>query len=479
MSSIQPLCCPTCGGYFPRGVRLCNKDGASLQPLKLDGYVLEEKIGAGGMGEVWSAQHSEIGKRAAIKILGRDIVQNEKATRRFLQEARSVNAVSHRNLVDIFAFGQTPDGQPYMIMELLKGKPLSSYLKEGVLSIKEIVALLGPVCSALHKTHEAGLIHRDLKPDNLFVVLEEEVEPLLKILDFGLVKFAQNDEASSGMTHSGAIFGTPEYMSPEQCQKSRDVDRRTDIYALGVILCAMLTGRTPFREREDSATMVIVKQITLSPISPSSLVSGRTISPELDAVALRALAKDRSQRYPTTLAFFEDLKKAAAPYLRKPEDLTKTKPIYFETSTVPMMQMLPSGAMSLNGATMKSDYYAGITSPQTTLPPSVKEKSRGLLVAVGVVLAGAGSFGGYLLALSSEEKPSPTKTVYIVSDPIPNSTRIPRIMLDLVSKKTIVDFSATITEELKRLAANKPLTIPGRNKFKVTYPKISIDDLAK
>jgi eukaryotic-like serine/threonine-protein kinase len=403
MSSIQPLYCPKCSTYFPHGEIACAKDGAALQPLKLDGYVLEEKIGAGGMGEVWKARHSEIGKRAAIKVLGRDIAQNEKATRRFLQEARSVNEVSHRNLVDIFAFGQTSDGQPYMIMELLHGKPLSSYLKQkGVLSLSEIIALIGPVCSALHKTHEAGLIHRDLKPDNLFVMLQDDAEPLLKILDFGLVKFAQEEEDAGGMTHSTAIFGTPEYMSPEQCQKSRDVDRRTDIYALGVILSSMLTGRTPFREREDSATMVMVKQITLAPIPPSSLVSGRTIPSEIDAVVLQALAKDRELRYPTTLALLEDLKKAAAPYLYKPENLSTTKPIYFETSTVPMMQMLPSATMSLDGTIMKSGYYTGAVSKK--INHQEKPKLVGLFVAAGIALVGVGSFGGYLLSIPSQER---------------------------------------------------------------------------
>jgi serine/threonine protein kinase len=418
MPSIQPLFCPKCGAYFPHGKSTCPKDGAALQLLKLDGYVLEEKIGAGGMGEVWKARHSEIGKRAAIKVLGRDIAQNEKATHRFLQEARSVNEVSHRNLVDIFAFGQTSDGQPYMIMELLKGKPLSSYLKEkGVLSLAEIIALLGPVCNALHKTHEAGLIHRDLKPDNLFVMLQDDAEPLLKILDFGLVKFAQEEEDTIGMTHSTAIFGTPEYMSPEQCQKSRDVDRRTDIYALGVILSSMLTGRTPFREREDSATMVIVKQITLAPIPPSSLVRGRTIPPEIDAVVLRALSKDREQRYPTTLALLEDLKKAAAPYLTKQEDLSTTNPIYFEASTTPVIQMLPSGSMSLDGTIMKSGYYTGAISKK--MNSQGKPKSVGLLVATGVMLLGVGSFGGYLLSLSSQEKSTTTKEPLSLNELVP------------------------------------------------------------
>ena len=400
MASIQPLQCPQCDRYFPLGENFCLKDGTALQPLKLDGYILEEKIGEGGMGEVWSARHPEIGKQAAIKVLGRDIIKEDKATRRFLQEARAVNAVRHRNLVDIFAFGQTPDGQPYMIMELLRGETLSAYLKKkGVLPLSEILSLLGPVCSALHKTHEAGLIHRDLKPDNLFLVLEDESEPLLKILDFGLVKSAQDDD-SGGMTHSGAIFGTPEYMSPEQCQKSRDVDRRTDIYALGVILSSMLTGRTPFREREDSATMVIVKQITQVPTPPSALVSGRTIPPELDAMVLQSLSKERDQRYPTMLAFFEALKKAATPYLHKAENLSMTRPLYTEGS--PALLQRQASMTTPPGASPKSGYYAGATAPRP------QEKSKAPLVAAGVVLVFLGSFGGYLLSLPRSAQPTAT-----------------------------------------------------------------------
>jgi serine/threonine protein kinase len=404
MASIQPLECPKCSRYFPHGGGFCEKDGTALQLVKLDGYILEEKIGEGGMGEVWKAKHPEIGKFAAIKVLGHHVAKNKDATRRFLQEARSVNAVHHRNLVDIFAFGQTSDGQPYMIMELLRGKTLSSYLKEKrVLSIKEIVALLGPVCSALHKTHEAGLIHRDLKPDNLFVVLEDDAEPMLKILDFGLVKFTQEEDDQGGMTQSMSIFGTPEYMSPEQCQKSKDVDRRTDIYALGVILSSMLAGRTPFREKEDSATMILVKQITVLPTPPSALVRGRKISPELDAVVLQALAKDRNLRYPTMIAFYDDLKKATAPYLTQTEDLSAVKPIYSIDALPPTANTMQPGTMSLNPSMVKSGYYAGATPPQPLSPPN-KEKPKLLLVAAGFVLVGALAAGGYALLQSFGEK---------------------------------------------------------------------------
>ena len=208
------------------------------------GYVIDAEIGRGGMGVVYRATHPVIGKRAAIKVLGREASNNPAAVERFVQEARAVNQIGHPSIVDIFAFGHLPDGRHYLVMDLLEGEALRKRIKRGPLPVATAAAVIDEIAVALMAAHAKGFIHRDLKPDNVFLVANPaRVE--IKLLDFGLAKLKATDSFRAYRTATGAQLGTPDYMSPEQLRGSGNVDPRTDIYALGVMTFELLTGSRP------------------------------------------------------------------------------------------------------------------------------------------------------------------------------------------------------------------------------------------
>jgi serine/threonine-protein kinase len=221
------------------------EDGA-LIGVDVGGYIVERELGRGGMGVVYAATHPMIGKRAAIKVLKVTESSNPASVERFIQEASSVNRIGHPNIVDIFAFGTLPDGRSYLVMDLLEGEPLRKRVKRGALPAAEAGHVIEEIASALEAAHGAGFIHRDLKPDNVFLVANPTRFDI-KVLDFGLAKLlpgAPSDRAF--MTVPGAQIGTPDYMSPEQL-RGTGVDHRTDIFALGVLAFEILARHRPKR----------------------------------------------------------------------------------------------------------------------------------------------------------------------------------------------------------------------------------------
>jgi serine/threonine protein kinase len=269
-------------------------------------YRVEGLVGEGGMGQVYGAVHPVIGKRAAIKVLLPEICRNQQMVERFVMEARAVNQIGHPNIVDVFAFGALPDGRQYMVMEWLRGMSLSDRLKRGIPTIPETCDILYAVAAALDAAHAAGIIHRDLKPHNVYLVEVRGSKPLVKLLDFGLVKLSDNDDPRMERTRAGALLGTPAYMSPEQAL-GKGVDTRSDNYAFGVLAFEMLTGRLPFIE--DTAMALLVAHMQQPPSLPSSAAPG--IPPELDRLVLALLAKDPAARPTLTqamqvLAYFRD-----------------------------------------------------------------------------------------------------------------------------------------------------------------------------
>jgi eukaryotic-like serine/threonine-protein kinase len=225
-----------------------NPDG-DLIGVDVGGFVIDGVLGRGGMGVVFSATHPIIGKRAAIKVLRPALSKNPATVERFVQEARAVNQIGHPNIVDIFAFGKLPDGRSYLVMDLLEGESLRKRVKRGRLTIGEAIHVIDEVASALIAAHDKGFIHRDLKPDNVFLVSHNERGRAdCKLLDFGLAKLLPRATTERAFrTATGAQLGTPDYMSPEQLQGADRVDTRTDIYALGVLAFEILAGERPRR----------------------------------------------------------------------------------------------------------------------------------------------------------------------------------------------------------------------------------------
>jgi eukaryotic-like serine/threonine-protein kinase len=255
-------------------------------------YVVERKIGVGGMGVVYGARHPVIGKRAAIKILNTKLSADEESLSRFVLEAQAVNKIGHANIVDIFSFGTLDDGRSYFAMEWLQGETLGQRLRHGPLSSREAIVILSALCRALEAAHAAGVIHRDLKPDNVFLAHDDEGWRV-KLLDFGIAKLSTTTDSIS-RTATGVAVGTPLYMAPEQA-RGEPVDGRTDVYALGLLAYTALCGESLFQD-EGSAIEILAAHISKPP--PSPRLRAPDISAAFEQLILDMIAKEGDRRPP-------------------------------------------------------------------------------------------------------------------------------------------------------------------------------------
>jgi tRNA A-37 threonylcarbamoyl transferase component Bud32 len=258
-------------------------------------YRILRKIGAGGMGLVFLGEHMLLGRRAAIKTLLPTMAANHETVERFFNEARATSAISDPGVIQIFDFGYHVDGTAYIVMELLEGEALSERIARlGRLPLGDALRIARQIAGSLAAAHAHGVVHRDLKPDNIFLVSDAEAQggERTKILDFGICKVGARTPM---LTESGTMIGTPVYMSPEQCRGATDVDHRADIYAFGCLVFHVLTGRPPFVG--DAAGELIVAHLEEEPPVPSSYVA--ELPCEVDALLLRCLAKSPHDRYPS------------------------------------------------------------------------------------------------------------------------------------------------------------------------------------
>src|SRR4029079_16090627 len=279
-------------------------------------YKLVEHLGEGGMGSVFRAERLHIGDEVAVKLLHQDLVREKQALDRFRREARTAAMIRHPNVVSIHDFndGTGETSEAYIVMELVRGVSLGTLLRrEGRMSPERAVRLMQDICAGVGVAHRQGLLHRDLKPDNVIVVppSHEGDEETAKVVDFGLAKV--RDIGATALTQTGAVLGTLYYMSPEQCS-GEELDACADVYSLGAMFYEMLTGNPPFRA--NNMTGLISKHLhEQPPLFPRTF----EISPALESVCMRALAKDRNQRPPDAIAFGSDLQKALkAPVIRRP-----------------------------------------------------------------------------------------------------------------------------------------------------------------
>lgn len=239
------------------------EQSSSLAPgTRVGAYVVEERIGAGGFGEVFRARHPVIGSEVAIKVLNARYSADAEAVARFVAEARAVNQISHPNIIEIFDFGELSDGREYFVMELLAGRSLRDVLRDRTfLPFAEALPILRGIAEAVDAAHVAGIAHRDLKPDNVIVLPDGRI----KLIDFGLAKLTAENAAP--ITQTGAVFGTPLFMSPEQC-RGRAVDARTDLYSFGVLAYCVLAGQPPF---EGDALALALHHLNDVPEPPSPI----------------------------------------------------------------------------------------------------------------------------------------------------------------------------------------------------------------
>ena len=319
--------CPKCFKKYPPETERCLEDGSYLvSPMDKDltGEVLDERytvlerIGRGGMGVVYRAEQQLIKRIVALKVLRRDIVQDESAVKRFLNEARAIASLDSRHTVTLHDFGVTKDGLLYYTMELLKGRPLTRIIRdESPVDHVRAAGLLLQACSSLEEAHEHNILHRDIKPDNLFVTVRKGREEL-KVLDFGIAKLV-GDASMDTVTRTGMIIGTPQYLSPEQALGNTVVPA-SDLYSLAIVFYEMLAGKPPFIDDTPMKTMWAHIRDPVPPLRESN--PEVQVPRSIEAFLTRALEKEPGKRFASTAAFAGALRKAVEDHDASPETVS-------------------------------------------------------------------------------------------------------------------------------------------------------------
>ena len=356
------------------------------------------------MGTVYLAEHPFMRRKAAVKVLRRSLTEDPSVVSRFMNEARAANAVNHPNIIDIIDVGTLPDGVPYLMMEFLDGESLATRLARlGRLTVPKALEFATQTASALAAAHAAGIVHRDLKPDNLFVIRDGTIPGAerIKVLDFGIAKLRADVSGSVSETSNGVLMGTPYYMSPEQCRGlSSEIDLRTDIYALGVILYEMLCGAPPFQSK--AAGELLIKHISVAPQPPRQL--NADIPPAIEAAILKALAKAPADRFASMDAFA-----AALSWPGSRSSLARAGAGQTDGGTpvgTPVGTDLPTVAAPARRREQITTFREG-AAEVTPLPPGFPRRKRMLpWLAAGFAIAIGGALSARLLVRGSRSDAS-------------------------------------------------------------------------
>jgi serine/threonine protein kinase len=307
--------CPKCGREFENANTLCPADGTVLEKTKdplvgqtLAGkYRIEELINEGGMGAVYRATHVLMDKIVAIKVLHPALAADDKIVARFTREAKAASRISHPHALTVTDFGEDESGVVFLVMEYLKGRTLKEVIhSDESMPLPRVVEIIRQVCGALEAAHAVGVVHRDLKSDNIMLI-DVGGGDWAKVLDFGIAKITEKVGQDPALTAPNLIIGTPQYMSPEQCSQAAEIDSRSDVYSLGVILYEMLVGHVPFTG--ESPTAIMMKHLQEPP--PSVLEERKDLPVAVGRVVTRAMAKRPDDRYQTVAELSEDLAAAA------------------------------------------------------------------------------------------------------------------------------------------------------------------------
>jgi len=390
--------CPVCSTEYADDVKFCPNDGQTLRSaapatdlvgqVVADRYHVIKKLGEGGMGQVYLAEHVKMGRRSAIKVMNPSMVHDPDAVARFNREASNASRITHPNVCAIYDFGETPEGLIYLAMEFIEGEPLTDLLeRDGALPVRRAVGIFVQVADALQAAHDLGIVHRDLKPDNIMLAQKKGGDQV-KVVDFGIAKAVGGDESGQKVTKTGLVVGTPEFMSPEQLSGDK-LDGRSDLYSLALVFFRMLAGKLPFEATTVQETMI--KRLTDEPAKLAESRPDLTFPPGLQAVLDSALMRNPMQRYQTVAKFSDDV----------------TSVTGIGRSTTGGVPQTRAGITDTEGKTQLLDTSAGLTqrisatraAPPT--PPAPKKRSL-IPVAVGVVAVLAA--GGAWVALSGGQK---------------------------------------------------------------------------
>jgi eukaryotic-like serine/threonine-protein kinase len=386
----------------------------SMVGKKINNYELRELVGDGAMGVVYLAEHPVLRRRVAVKLLKRQYLESPSLVARFINEARAAAAIHHPNVIEVIDVGTVDDDVPYIMMEFLEGEPLSRRLARERLRVGKAVDIAIQSARAVAASHALEIVHRDLKPENLFLV-PDPMSPggeRVKVLDFGIAKLRPDWSGSDGAkTRTGVIFGTPAYMSPEQCRGLNDeVDGATDIYALGCILFEMLCGRAPYVSQGWGDVLMM----HMSDDIPVPSAENPRVKPAIDQVVRTALAKKKGDRFPSMRDMHRALAQARNDVEDTPAPLHKTDPV------LPAIVLGPDGRLPPPPPTT-GRAPEGTPSPQDSLiafeavAPSPRRRIRSLVLA-GIIAAGAAA--GITLAL---RRPGATVEPRRIAAPAPTA----------------------------------------------------------
>ena len=373
---------------------------------------LKRLLGQGGMGSVWVGEHLTLHTDVAVKFMAVEIAQDGAAVARFSREATAAAQIKSSHVVQTFDHGVTPDGIPYIVMELLEGEDLGKRIERvGALPPALTAQIISQVCRALTRAHALGIVHRDIKPDNIFLT-DSDGELTAKVLDFGIAK--RTTDTGFAMTSTGAMIGTPYYMSPEQITSARDVDFRSDLWSLGVVAYHALTGMVPFNAETLGALCIAIDRAAFAPPSRNL----RAIPPALDAWCARALARDPAQRFGSAREMADTLTQAVAglgPINYAPG--AGASGGYAALGEAHISQAQPHSAWAPSLGTSSSATSAAVRTLNETIPGA--KKGAGLLVAVlvmGLLLAG-GAVAALLLYGRSKSSAEPVASALAAPPP--------------------------------------------------------------
>jgi len=407
--------CTACGIEYPDDVLFCQRDGTPLRAsdpsadlvgqVLAERYHIKKKLGEGGLGQVYLAEHVKMGRRCAVKIMSAGLSNDPDAVGRFNREAANASRIAHANVCAIYDFGETSDGLIYLAMEFIEGRSLTDLLKEtGPLPLPRAGAILAQAADALQAAHDLGIVHRDLKPDNIMVTTVRGRD-VVKVVDFGIAKATGADSRSQKVTRTGLVVGTPEYMSPEQLTGD-SLDGRSDIYSLGLVFYRMLTGVLPFKS--DSAQETMIKRLTDDPLPLSEALPGGRFPARLQQVMDRALARSAADRYPTAAEFGRDVSAiAGAPGAIDTDGATQALPRLSGASEAVPATRVDSAAQAARRAAREEPPTP--TAQRAVRAPAAKPRSKAVPIAGAVVVLLAIAGGTWAIkgrALGGGNKPS-------------------------------------------------------------------------
>ena len=409
--------CPQCATEYPANARFCEIDGTALRAasgatdmvgsIVAERYHILKKLGEGGMGQVYLAEHVKMGRKSALKVMHPGMVKDVDAISRFNREAANASRISHPNVAAIYDFGETSDGVIYLAMEFVDGMPLTQVIEQtGALPAQRAAEIVRQAGEALAVAHDMGIVHRDLKPDNIMIAKTRDGDDLVKVVDFGIAKAAGSE--SQKVTKTGLVVGTPEYMSPEQLAGDK-LDGRSDIYSLALVAFNMLTGKLPFPA--DSAQESMIMRLTDRPKTLLEMRPDVAWSPDVQAVMDRALERDAAMRYQTAAEFGRDLARVID---RMPE--TAAGPVGTQMTDLPPTRVAPPASSApARTANAVPQTVAPSASPRAEAANQSARPRRKLLIPV---LAGATAIAvgvAATLALTSRGSASHADSANIVS----------------------------------------------------------------